>query len=257
MSMIEIKKKYYALLDNAAKEMALDLSANRPVCEKLMLLIHELYESAKVSEYNKKGQYSSAYHNPITGDFEFIVSRTLSHYSDLNKLNWTISLRRQSNGCTPDVRVEIANETVFIIEIKVKAGWIQTLFSPRAYQNEMKKFKNGNAANPQEIIAGFRAQFAKYSDSFNSKRSIDVYCLLPTMTHVHRIRTTEIYTLDDYREFFAANSGLAKENLIMLSSNLTLNLSGEITRVELKATRELDKMIVRMKRKSEIMLGRQ
>lgn len=111
----------------------------------------------------------------------------------------------------PDIKIEKNEKIVAIIEIKAKAGWMQSFFF-----KEIKSRKN------KESIEKNRDQLLKYANIKGSSRN-KVFVFLPTFIHVSR-RRHEL-GVQQYRNGFAKNSTLRKSNLITLSSNPFLNLA--------------------------------
>ena len=195
----------------------------RPITNLLLKYINELYNSARLDASFKNKNFESAYHNPISSDLEFLVARILYHYSIYKKLNWKIYLRRQVGKTAPDIRIDKNGKTIAIVEIKAKAGWIQSFFSVEKFRKDMKRFKEGKTKkHPNELLKVVKKQFKKYYQEFNIKPD-KIFVLLPTWALVHRKKST--LRVKDYYKEFAKNSGLPKDNLILLSNNLLLNLS--------------------------------
>lgn len=227
------KKEYYQVIDSEAKNLARDLAEKRTVTDSILLYTHKLYQAAKSERsYKDEDTFDTAYHAPITSDFEFFIARILLHYSKLRNKNWKIYLRRQMKGTAVDVRIEKNGKTVAVIEIKVKAGWIQPVFSKSAEKRVGEASKEG--------IEKFRTQIDKYKDAFGINRK-DVFILLPTFIHVHRVRGPE--GIHDYKKAFVKNSGLPEENLLLLSENPTLDLSTSASQEELRPTNQFEKFI--------------
>ena len=125
--LVNLRKDYYALLDNKAKTISKKLSKNNPVTQEILKALNEMYKSVDCEKDFINNSFECAYHGPVTPEFEFFVSRILYHYSKIKKLEWKIYLRRQSKGKdgklhVPDIRIEKNNKTIAIIEIKAKAN---------------------------------------------------------------------------------------------------------------------------------------
>jgi len=100
-------------------------------------------------DYYKK--FESAYHNAISSDCEFLISRVLYYFAHFKKLDWKIYLRRQFKGTAPDIRTESGNKTIVIIEIKSKAGWIQSIFSKERYRKQKKDTRTTKSMTPEYL----------------------------------------------------------------------------------------------------------
>jgi hypothetical protein len=222
-----IKKNYYDTLDHLAKDTSSSLTQGLPVTENILNAIIGMYSAAKVeSIYEEKNRFESAYHAPITSEFEFYVARIMYHYSLMKKLEWHVFLRRQLNKTAPDVRIEIGNRTVAIIEIKARGGWIQPFLSRDRYEADKRKLHAKKSLyDPDDTIRKLKGQLSKYGDCFHVPRDA-IFFLLPTLTLVHRTKYPS--KIGNYYANFANTSGLPRGNLILLSENLKLDLSHPI-----------------------------
>lgn len=233
------KKYYYDGIDAAAKNIAAEYSHDRAVTVLVLREIIGLYESAKIEQSYKDDFFETAYHSPITGELEFFVARILYHLSNIYNKRWKILLRRQEGKTAPDIRLVKDGKTFAIIEIKAKAGWIQPFLSPERFQNDLIKLRDGKSSyDPVELVKNSKNQLNKYFDQFGIE-NCDVFLLLPTMALVHRKKyKTE---LSGYYQYFAETSGLPQKNLILLSSNLELDLSYNI--VDLNPTNDFEYLL--------------
>lgn len=239
--LIQLKKNYYNYLDKKARHVAFNLFKKRKITNLLLDYISELYDSANVEKDFSNKRFESAYHNPITSELEFLIARILYHYSNVNNLNWKVFLRRQKRKTAPDIRIDKNNKTIAIIEIKAKAGWIQPFFSSEREKKDVKKLKDGTGKyNPKDLIKRQKVQLSKYVKTFKISKE-QIFLLLPTLSGVHRKNSNR--KLSDYEDDFIRNSGLSKDNLILLSKNLSLNLSSECKRKDYKPTDEFEKFI--------------
>lgn len=218
-----MKRNYYKYLDKKARRISRKLLQSKPRVTSLILdCVKELYESSKLDQYNKD-RFESAYHNAISSDFEFLIARVLYHYINLKKLNWKIYLRCQRKKTAPDIRIESGKKTIAIIEIKAKAGWIQSLFSEDTYKKAMKKYRNDeSSSDPRKLRKTFKKQLKKYfaTHKINLKQ---YFLILPALTQVHRKRSGN--DLDSYRDYFCNITGLKKNSFILLSGKLDINFT--------------------------------
>lgn len=234
--LIQLKKNYNNYLDKRAKNIAKLLKENKKVSELLLDYISDLYDCANTEKDFSNSKFQSAYHQPITADLEFLLARIFYHYSIFKKLNWVISLRKQKKNIqtgklvAPDIKIEKDNKIVAIIEVKAKAGWMQTFFSK---QRELKDKKMGR--KPEKKIQEAKEQLLKYSclDDCNKSK---VFVFLPTFIHVSRKKYKD--TIENYRKTFAKNSTLNKNNLIILSKNISLNLSSSNPKKDEKSKKD-------------------
>ncbi len=151
----------------------------------MLNVVNELYESSKL-DFFEDSCFDSAYHNPITSDFEFYLSRIFYHISEMKGLNWTVHLRRQKNNCAPDIRVDKDGKPLFIIEVKVKAGWMQEVFSDRRFKHDMERYKNGaDIPDPKDRVGRVSKQLGKYQEKLNVPIN-NVYVVLASLANVHR-----------------------------------------------------------------------
>jgi len=244
--LIQLKKNYYNYLDRKARHIAFCLSSGRKVTKLLLDYISELYDSVKVEKVFKNEKFESAYHPSVTPELEFLIARILYHYSDIKNLDWKIYLRRQFQKTAPDVRIEKDGKTIAVIEIKAKAGWMQTFFSKEREQKDMKKLKEGKTDwDPREAIKIARNQLFKYIKTYGISKD-QVFVFLSTLSMVHR--KTSKRKLSDYEKDFEENSKLKKENFILLSKNLILDLSPECKRKDYQPTDRFEKFIKKLKK---------
>jgi len=219
--MIEQRLAVLYEIDRQAKSIALEFVKGKLISESIIKTIIELYSSAQVERVLKDDHFEAAYHATVTGEVEFLISRILYHYSINNNLEWKIYLRRQKEKVAPDIRIEIKNKTISIIEIKARGSWIQPFLSSERYKNDKRKLANGHTFDPDEMIKNQRNQLAKYMKVFDLTKS-EIFYLLPTLDGVHRLKYES--KLNDYFNYFGETSQIPKENFILLSTNMVLNL---------------------------------
>lgn len=225
--MKEFRLKLINRIDEIASSLNEEFIQNGSISENLLKTIFRLYSSARIEQELKNQYFEAAYHPPITGELEFLISRILYHYSKSKELNWKILLRKQENRTSPDIRIISKNKTIAIIEIKANGGWIQPFLSKARYDHDRDR-KNAMITNfdPDDFIAKQKKQLEKYQITFNLKPE-DIFYFLPTLAAVHRKKDGT--TLDDYYKYFSAVSGLPHSNFVLLSSNLYLKLSNNPT----------------------------
>lgn len=245
--LVEIKREYFNNINEKAKYIAHNISHGKkgnkatPV---LLKYISELYKSANVEKEFNNTLFDSAYHQPVTSDFELLIARALYYISNRKKLGWKIYLRRQhkDNGVvvTPDIKIEKEGKVVAIIEVKAKAGWMQSFFSNIRRDKDFEQNKN-----PDELIAKVKKQIDKYVQIEGANKN-KVFVLLPTFIHVSRKNNDE--TVEDFRKAFAYNSGLSKDNLILLSKNKSLNLADIKNDDKIDATDDFERFIEKIEK---------
>lgn len=238
--MIEQRLALLHEIDRRSKSIALEFINSGLITENVIRTIIELYSSAQVERVLIDEHFEAAYHAPVTGELEFLISRILFHFSDKNKLRWKIYLRRQESSVAPDIRISKEDKTISVIEIKAKGGWIQPFLSLERYNSDTKKFNDGHHFNPDDLIAKHRHQLNKYMITFGLTNK-DVYYFLPTLALVHRKKYKS--TLDDYFNYFSTTSQLPKENFILLSTNKRLDLGHKPNLTALEPTDHLERMI--------------
>jgi hypothetical protein len=236
-------------IDENAKSLAGELYENGKISEKILRTIIDLYASSKVEQDLKGKNFDSAYHTPVTGDLELFISRIIYHYLVPHDSNWRVLLRKQKSKAAPDIRIVNNNENIAIVEIKASAGWIQPFISNARYDRDknMEIAKKTNF-DPDKFIAQQKNQLDKYQEVFKLHPK-DIFYLLPTVAAAHR--KTDAETIADYHDNFQRVSGLPKENLILLSSNLSLKLSDNIIKEELCPTEDFENMLRSIKSKSK------
>lgn len=239
--LVQLKKSYYNYLDRKAKYIAFNFSGGRRITNLLLDYISELYDSAKVEKDFTNKKFESAYHPSVTPELEFLIARTLYYYSDIKNLDWKIYLRRQVKKTAPDVRIERNKKTIAIIEIKARAGWIQPFFSGEREKKDTRKLNDGiGKYDPKDLIKRQKAQLSKYVKTFKIDKE-QIFLLLSTLSGVHRKNSNR--KLSDYENDFIRNSGLSKDNLILLSKNLSLNLGLECKRKNYQPTNSFEEFI--------------
>lgn len=247
-----MKKARLALLNvinDAAFEMARDYISTGAITQNIIKTIIELYASAKVEQVLKDDFFEAAYHTPITGELEFLISRILYHYSASEHLNWKILLRRQEKNNVPDIRIIKNCKNISIIEIKAKGGWIQPFLSKERFDKDMEKLtRRKSDFDPQQFIKVKRQQLNKYQETFGLEPD-SIFFFIPTLAAVHR----KYYkaSLSDYLTYFETVSGLQQSNLVLLSSNLRLELANKkIDMNDLCPTIKFEEMLTAITKKS-------
>lgn len=244
--MLSYKKLYYDSIDKKAKKIADNFVAGDLVTEDILKFINELYDSAKVEQSFKTSSFETAYHAPISSELEFYIARIFYHLSELEGKKWKILLRRQQGKTAPDIRIEERGETIAIIEVKAKAGWIQPFFSEQRYNVDKERFEKGSSFDPDALIRKSKLQLTKYSETF-AITNRGIFLFLPTLALVHRKKYNT--SLQEYRSYFSKTSGFPEENLILLSENKYLDLSLAIEGKELSPTRDFEKLLDKLLKK--------
>ena len=225
-------------IDHNAEEIAQMYAEKKNITPKIADITIDFYqEEEKNKKFYKNDSFEMAYHEPVTSKLEFFLARILYHISSIKKLNWKIYLRTQKKKCAPDIRVEKDEETIFIIEVKANAGWMQAFISPEAYKRDKKKDRQ-----PDELVKKQKEQLYKYKDAFETN---NVYMFLPTLGSAHQKGYKTNY--EGYKNNFKKNTGFPQDNLIILSSDLSLNLGKKnIEKSDIdkkKLTDEFEKML--------------
>jgi hypothetical protein len=235
--------KFYQTIDEKANEIAKKISNNGNVTSDILRFINEIYiEVASYKEHFHDDKFESAYHEPVTSYLEFFIARILYHFSEIKKLGWKIYLRRQvgkkPNRVAPDIRIEKNGKTIAIIEIKAKVGWAQGMFSKERFEKYKEK--------SQEIINEFRDTLEKYKNLFNIDYS-QIFLLVPSFKEAHKKSSKESF--EDHRDWISESTGLIKENIIVLSNNLELELEEkEIDQNKFLPTTDFEDMIKKLER---------
>ena len=237
-----LKRQYYSQLDRSAVKIADRLTRGKPVTLLILKSIRELYVAARSGSVLRMGDrhFEAAYHPPISSDLEFLIARVLYHYSRLLDLGWIIFLRRQVRKMAPDVRIELDGQTLAVIEVKAKAGWAQTIFSDYVYALDMRRYEQGKGEDPALGVKRFRDQCSKYYREFQLTKD-RVFVLLPSLVLVHRKKSAG--TIRDYEATFRRNTELSEHSLILLSSNLLLDLSSDHAQSAYRPTNRLERFI--------------
>lgn len=138
--MLRTRKAFYDELDQRAKVAASAGLDGVAITESILRTLADLYIAAKVEKEYENSFFETAYHSPVTGELEFFVARILFHYSIKHNKGWKVLLRRQERKTAPDIRLVVGGITFAVIEIKAKAGWIQSFFSPEQFAKDQAKF---------------------------------------------------------------------------------------------------------------------
>ncbi len=240
-NLCKAKSQYVMAIDGLAHQNATGLAAGRDVTERLVEQLEAIYKAAREERRYKDAAFESAYHTPVTGDFEFLVARTLCHYGLKLSLNWKVFLRRQVTRTAPDIRVTVGDRTLGIVEIKTKLGWMQPFFSSQQATKDARRLREGKSDfNPTYAIDQWREQLDKYAKVFKVRKEC-VFVLVPSLRHVHRKKHG--LTLANYRQTFARNSGLPEQNLVLLSDDLDYDPGGEIIPL---VTQQFEKMVKKL-----------
>ena len=244
-----LKRTYYTHLDSKARLIARELSEGKSVGLTLLHSIEELYRSARTQESFDEDTFRVRYHAPISSDLEFLVARVFHHYSNFGDMHWSVFLRCQRRKTAPDVRIEHNGKTLAIVEIKAKAGWIQSFLSRERAGKDLARLREGKSAfDPKDLIKRVRSQLQKYRETYDITPK-QVFVLLPSLALVHRKRSKR--TLKDYKNDFAKNSGLPKSNLILLSNNLRLDLSPVRKGKNYEPTRNFERLVQSLARRNK------
>lgn len=237
----EIFTDYYTCIDTKSKEIAYSASKNQDISEKTLKFISEIYQSVNVESMFHNDHFDSAYHLAITPLVEFFIARIFYHYSESEKLNWNINLRRQKNKTVPDIRIfhkENNKEiTIAIIEIKVRVSWMQACFSEYRAKSDEKKRQEGHG-NIDSII-DFQNQIEKYLTTYKITRD-QFFVFIPTLNGAYKPISNK--NIEDYKKWFYSVADLKEENLILLSNNPRLNLEKD-SFGDTQATRNFEKML--------------
>lgn len=234
--LLSLKQNYFKEIDNRAKNLAKNLVHSNLkdafVTNEILKFIIELYNSENKSNSNFiKEDFKSSGHQAITSDVEFFISRILYHYSKEKKFDWEINLRcqkkdyKQNKQIAPDILItNKKGKIVAIIEIKVRAGYMQCFFSKIRADKEKKILSQNKQSkyNPKEVIKKYHDQLKKYSQ-MDSRGKEKTFVLLPTFILVSRKDNKE--SIKDFKKEFEKNSKLSKNNLIVLSGDKDLDLA--------------------------------
>ncbi len=243
--LILLKKRYYDYLDRKSRHIAYKLTKGSKVTPLILKYTAELYQAAKEERKFENKNFYTRYHAPISSELEFLIARTLFHFSNFKNLGWSIYLRKQEKKTAPDIRIDRNGKTIGIVEIKAKAGWIQSFFSSERAEKDRRRLESGKGDfNPDDLIKRMRSQLKKYEAVYKIKPEY-VFLFLPTLRLVHRKKSQR--KLKDYQMDFVKNSGLQKDNLILLSKNLNLDLSEPHTIKDCQPLNMFEKFVIKLK----------
>lgn len=241
-SIIDIKGMYNSHIDATANGMAIQFVEGKPITIEVLQFLNSLYESAKLNQFNDFDAFESAYHNPVTSDFELLLARIIYHIAKIKGKQWKVLLRKQKGKCAPDIRIEHEGRSICVIEIKVKVGWSQDMFSNERYQYDLNKFgKDPNRSDPKIRIEKLSSQYSKYIDTFKVS-SNEIYVIVGSLQNVHR-KKNKGFDIDYYKKSFMGNSQLEYENIIILAHSLDRDMSKAKNTALLLPSDELEKML--------------
>jgi hypothetical protein len=234
-----IRTQYLKDIDSDARKIAHKLSKGKKTTAMLLREINSLYESSDSIKSFNDSKYQVGYADSVSGDFEFLVSRILYHYSKLNNLSWKIYLRSQRSiqkkkkgkiQVAPDIRVEKGKKIIFILEVSVRGGWNQPLFSGERYKD-------------QGQIKKRRLRLNKYRKLFG--KHVRIFMLLPSLANIATIKRGK--SIAYYQNYVSKAFDLPSKNFILLSNNKTLKLKKHKPLEDLMPTTKFEEFIKKVK----------
>lgn len=242
--LMQLREQHIEILDNFSKELAEEIKKGKLITEKMIQAIVNLYDTANIEKkINEKNGFSSAYHSPVTSDFEFIFARLIYHIGIIFNKGWKVDLRRQINKTTPDIRISKNDKTLWILELKVSLGWIRSFICPTFYKKSIERKNSRNKWDPDIFNKEQARQLEKYSESYSISKN-RIYYVVPSLASIHYRKDSKDLVIDDYRNHFKKVSGLSAENLVIFNENLIqrLNIPRE-TSQNFSPTKDLENMI--------------
>jgi len=224
--MEELRYNHFIAINDSAKDVAKKYSKGKKISEAVLKTIISLYKSAQTERrFREPGKFDCAYHAPVTHDFEFFISRILYYHNEINNLGWEILLRKQKNKIVPDVRIAIDGKNIAIIEIKAKGGFIQQFLSEDRFKSDEINFPLGKSKyDPHKLVEEQREQLHKYLRTFEVEKE-NLFYIIPTLAMVHRKYYGAVY--ESYINNFNLRSGIPKENFVLISKSLDLDLAND------------------------------
>lgn len=215
--LIHLREQHIEILDNFSKELAEEIKKGNLITGKMIQVIVNLYDTAKIEKkINENNGFSSSYHPPVTSDFEFIMARLIFHVGKIFNKDWKVDLRRQVNKATPDIRISKNNNTLWILELKVSLGWIRSFICPTFYKKSLEMKNNGKNWNPDIFNKEQARQLEKYSETYSISKN-RIFFVVPSLASIHYRRDSNGLVIDDYRNHFKSVSGLSAENLVIFN----------------------------------------
>lgn len=237
-----VENDYFNQLDKKANYISKKLSESKNIsCKRhatkvILCTINDIYNSQIFKEDN----FEYSLHSPVPEILEFFIARILYFYSKEKGKEWKIYSNIKYNGVKPDIRIESNDKTLAIIEIKTTVGSCQCLFSKKIYNRETEsKLKT----HPDIVIDNLIKQLHKYEETFKTK---NIFVLVPTLKAAYRERDSE--KVEDYRKWFNKKTDYPKNNLILLSNNLKLDLSKDLINQSLSPSEDFEKFIKKLNR---------
>ncbi len=247
--MEELRYNHFIAINDSAKSIAKKFSKGKIISEAVLKTIISLYKSAQTERrFREPGKFDCAYHAPVTHDFEFFIARILYYHNEIHKLGWEILLRKQKGGMVPDVRIAKNDKNIAIIEAKVKGGFIQHFLSEDRFNNDIIRFPSGETKyNPVEKVKEQREQLDKYLNHFEVDKE-NLFYVIPTLAMVHRKKYGK--DAESYSTNFNKNSSIPKENFVLISNSLALDLAEDghdiNINVEYEPTDRFERMLTKL-----------
>ncbi len=241
---MKIREQHIKILDNYSKEVANDFRNGESISHKMIQAIVYLYDTANIEKKINDDKYSSAYHPPVTSDFEFLLSRLIFYIGELFEKGWRVDLRRQVNKATPDIRISKDDCTLWILELKVSMGWIRSFLCPTFYEKKRQEYNTDKKKwNPDEFNKKQAKTLEKYINAFSITKE-RIFFVVPSLSSIHYRKLSKDLTIEHYRNHFRDMSGLPFENLVIFNAALgqRLNNPSEASEV-FSPTRDLENML--------------
>jgi len=244
--LMSVSIQHFKIIDEYSLKLANDFKSDKTITYQMIQAIVDFYDTANIEKNINTERFTSAYHTPVTADFEFLLARLLFHIGILYKKEWKIDLRRQEKKATPDIRISNGGKTLWILELKVGMSWAKSFICPTFYKKAIKKYEIDNKWDPDLFNRKCSLVLDKYSEIYSIPKE-KIFLVIPSLASIHYRRESKHLNLNDYRNHFNSVSGLPNRNLVIFNNNLLQNLANpKEAKVPFQPTMELESMITKL-----------
>lgn len=228
---------FYRKIDDDAKKIVEDIvedfEKGLRITEKILSNVFLQYFAAQKIEgdFNKDSFECAMMESPFADEIVFYFSRIFFHIGNIKEKNWTIQLRKNIGGFTPDIIItskltdnKLNNQEllysrskkekiVAVIELRTKE-WIRAFIV-----GDNSNYWRGKKEEVDILSKESRVYFQKYADTLRVGLG-DIFVITPTLSVSNQ---DIIKSVANQQELFAQSTGIPESNLIILTENRTLS----------------------------------
>ena len=226
---------FYRKIDDDAKKIAENFVKGLPITEKILSNIFLQYFAAQKIEgdFNKDFFECSMVESPFADEIVFYFSRIFFHIGNIKEKNWTIQLRKNIGGFTPDIIItskltdnKLNNQELLysqkskeekiiaVVELRAKE-WVRAFI----VEDNSKNYWKGKKEQLDIFSKESKVYFQKYADTLRVGLR-DIFVITPTLSVSNQ---DIIKSVANQQELFAQSTGIPESNLIILTENRTLS----------------------------------